>query len=107
MKGQLAVLMEQAQQMQENLKNMQDELGSVEVSGEAGEGLVKVVMTCRYTMKSIRIKKRALVDVDVLESLILSAYHDAFKKIEKAVQEKMGALTAGVQLPTDVFKMSL
>lgn len=110
-KGQLAVLMEQAQQMQENLKQIQDELGNVEVTGVAGAGLVKIVMTCKYTLKRVSISKAAiegaLEDPDMLEGMVRAAFDDAAKKVEQAVQKKMSALTAGVQLPTDMFKLSL
>ena len=105
MKGQLAGLMKQAQQMQENMKKVQDELASTEVEGQSGAGLVKVVMTCKHDVKRVTIDESLLKDdKDMLEDLVAAAMNDAVRRVENTVQEKMGAVTAGLPLPPG-FKM--
>jgi nucleoid-associated protein EbfC len=100
MKGQLAGLMRQAQQMQENMKKLQEELASVEVEGQSGAGMVKVTMTCRHDVKRVSIAPSLLADdKEMLEDLVAAAVNDAARKVEAAVQEKMGALAGGMGLP--------
>jgi hypothetical protein len=100
MKNQLAGLMKQAQQMQENMKRMQEELASVQVEGVAGAGLVKVVMTCRHDVKRVAIDPSLLTDdKEMLEDLIAAAFNDAVRRVDATVQEKMGGFTAGLPLP--------
>jgi len=97
MKAQIAGLMKQAQQMQENMRKLQDELASVEVEGQSGAGMVKVTMTCRHDVKRVRIDPSLLADdKDMLEDLVAAAINDAARKVEAAVQEKMAALTGGL-----------
>ena len=105
MKGQLAGLMKQAQQMQDNMRRMQEQLAEVEVEGQAGAGLVKVVVTCRNEVKRFSIDPSLLADdKDMLEDLLVAATNDALRKAEQTSQEKMGSLTAGLPLPPG-FKM--
>jgi len=100
MKGQLAGLMKQAQQMQENMKRLQDELASLEVEGQSGAGLVSVVMTCRHDVKRVRIDPSLLSDdKDMLEDLVAAAFNDAVRKAEATSQEKMAGITSGLPLP--------
>jgi len=100
MKGQLAGLMKQAQQMQENMKRLQDELASLEVEGQSGAGLVSVVMTCRHDVKRVRIDPSLLFDdKDMLEDLVAAAFNDAVRKAEATSQEKMAGITSGLPLP--------
>ena len=100
MKNQLAGLMKQAQQMQDNLKKAQDELAQTEVEGQAGAGLVKVVMTCRHDVKRVTIDPSLLgEDRDMLEDLIAAAVNDAVRRVEAATQEKMSGLTMGMPMP--------
>ena len=100
MKGQIAGLMRQAQQMQENMKKAQDELGNIEVEGASGGGLVKVTMTCRNDVRRIAIDPSLLEDdKDMLEDLGAAACNDALRKAESTSQEKMSALAAGLPLP--------
>ncbi|HYL17869.1 MAG TPA: YbaB/EbfC family nucleoid-associated protein [Burkholderiales bacterium] len=100
MKGQLAGLMKQAQQMQDNMKRLQDELATVEVEGQSGAGLVKVVMTCRHEVKRVTIDPSLLSDdKDMLEDLVTAAVNDAVRKAEVTTQEKMSSITAGMPLP--------
>ena len=100
LKGQLAGLMKQAQQMQDNLKKAQDELALIEVEGQSGAGLVKVVMTCKNDVKRVTIDPSLLADdKDLLEDLVAAAFNDAVRKAEATTQEKMGSMTSGLPLP--------
>jgi DNA-binding YbaB/EbfC family protein len=100
MKGQLAGLMKQAQAMQDNMKRAQDELGLIEVEGQAGAGLVKVTMTCKHAVKRVVIDPSLLADdKDMLEDLVAAAFNDAVRCAEAVSTEKMGKLTAGMPLP--------
>ncbi|HTF16075.1 MAG TPA: YbaB/EbfC family nucleoid-associated protein [Burkholderiales bacterium] len=100
MKAQLAGLMKQAQQMQENMRKLQDELASLEVEGQSGAGMVKVTMTCRHDVKRVKIDSSLLADdKDMLEDLVAAALNDASRKVEAVIQEKMSALTGGLGLP--------
>jgi DNA-binding YbaB/EbfC family protein len=99
-KGQLAGLMKQAQQMQDNMRKMQEELAAVEVEGQAGAGLVKVIMTCRYDVKRVAIDSSLLADdKEMLEDLVAAAVNDAVRRVEAKTQEKMASVTAGLPLP--------
>ena len=105
MKQQLAGLMKQAQQMQENMKKMQEQLAQVEVEGQSGAGLVKVTVTCRNDVKRIAIDPSLLSDdKDMLEDLLVAAMNDALRRAEQTASEKMGSVTAGLPLPPG-FKM--
>src|SRR6188472_123473 len=100
MKGGLAGLMKQAQQMQENMKKAQEELAQIEVEGESGAGLVKIVMTCRHDVKRVSIDPSLLgEDRDMLEDLVAAAFNDGLRKAEATSQEKLGSLTAGMPMP--------
>ncbi len=100
MKNQLAGLMKQAQQMQDNMKKMQDQLALVEVEGQSGAGMVKVTVTCRNDVKRITIDPSLLTDdKDMLEDLIVAAMNDALKRAETTAAERMGGVTAGLPLP--------
>jgi DNA-binding YbaB/EbfC family protein len=105
MKGGLSGLMKQAQQMQENMKKVQDELATIEVEGQSGAGMVKIVMTCRHDVKRVTLDPSLLQDdKEMLEDLIAAAVNDAVRRVETTVQEKMSAITAGMPLPPG-FKM--
>jgi nucleoid-associated protein EbfC len=100
MKGQLAGLMKQAQAMQDNLRKAQEELATIEVEGQSGAGLVKVVMTCKNDVKRVTIDPSLLGDdKDMLEDLVAAAFNDAVRRAEATSQEKLGKLTAGMPLP--------
>jgi DNA-binding YbaB/EbfC family protein len=100
MKGQLAGLMKQAQQMQENLKKAQEEIAAMQVEGQAGAGMVKVTMTGRHDVKRVSIDPSLMGDdKDMLEDLIAAAVNDAVRRLETVTQEKMGGLTSGFGLP--------
>ena len=96
-KGQMAGLMKQAQAMQENLKKAQAELATIEVSGQAGAGLVKVQMTCKYDVKSVEIDPSLLADdKEMLEDLVAAAFNDAVRQAEATSEQKLGKITAGM-----------
>jgi DNA-binding YbaB/EbfC family protein len=100
MKNQLAGLMRQAQQMQENMRKAQEALADVMVEGVAGGGLVKVSMNCRNQVQRVSIDPSLVGDDrDMLEDLVAAAFNDAIKKAEATAQERMSALTAGLPLP--------
>ena len=101
MKNQLAGLMKQAQAMQDNLKKAQDELANIEVTGESGAGLVKVLITCKHDVRRVTIDPSLLAeDKDMLEDLVAAAFNDAVRRIEATTTEKMGKLSAGMpQIP--------
>ncbi|MCA3069544.1 MAG: YbaB/EbfC family nucleoid-associated protein [Rhodocyclaceae bacterium] len=100
MKGAIGNLMKQAQQMQENMRRMQEQLATQEVEGQAGAGLVKVTMTCRHDVKRVSIDPSVVGDDrELLEDLVAAAVNDAVRKVEATVQEKMGAMSAGMGLP--------
>ena len=103
MKGQLAGLMKQAQQMQDNMQKMQAQLGTVEVEGQSGAGMVKVTMNCHYGVRRVVIDDSLLKDgkddKEMLEDLIAAAMNDAVHRAEATKQEKMSGMTAGLPLP--------
>jgi len=100
MKGGLGNLMKQAQQMQENMQKMQQEVASIEVQGQAGGGLVKITMTGRHDVKRVEIDDSVLQDdKEMLEDLIAAAVNDAVRQVEKVTQDKMSSVTAGFNLP--------
>ena len=100
MKGGLGALMKQAQQMQENMQKMQESLASVEVEGQAGAGLVKVLVTCRHQVKRVTIDPSLLgEDREMLEDLVAAGINDAMRKVEETTKEKMAGFTSGMNLP--------
>jgi DNA-binding YbaB/EbfC family protein len=100
MKGGLGDLMKQAQQMQEKIQGIQQELANAEVIGESGTGLVSVTMTGRHDVKRVSIDQRLMgEDKEVLEDLLAAAVNDAVRRVESNQKEKMGEVTAGMPLP--------
>ena len=106
LKGQLAGLMKQAQQMQENMRKMQEQLATVEVEGQSGAGMVKVVMTCKHDVKRVVIDASVMDDKEMLEDLILAAVNDGMRKARDMVLRK-NAMDGGSlpgRLPASVLK---
>ena len=100
MKGQIGQLMRQAQQMQENLAKVQEQLAALEVTGEAGGGMVKVTMSCKHEVRSIVIDPALLGDdKEMLEDLVAAGVNDALRKVERTVQDKYSGMTSGLGLP--------
>lgn len=100
MKGGIGNLMKQAQLMQENMKRAQEQLAQIEVEGQAGSGMVKVLMTCKHEVRRVTIDPAlGAEDREMLEDLLTAAFNDAARKVEETVSEKMGGMTAGLGLP--------
>lgn len=99
MKGGIAGLMKQAQQMQENIRKAQEQLAQVEVEGVSGAGMVKVTMTCAHDVRRVSIDPSALDDKEILEDLIAAAFNDAIRRAEATTQERMAGFGAGLNLP--------
>jgi hypothetical protein len=100
MKGGLGNLMKQAQEMQASMQRAQEELASMEVTGESGGGLVKVTMTGKHEVRRVAIDDSLVGDdKDMLEDLVAAAINDATHRIEAATKERMTGLTAGLNLP--------
>ena len=107
MKGPLGNLMKQAQQMQENLQKAQEEIGNMEVTGEAGAGMVSVVINGRHDVKRVTIEPQLLQeDKEMLEDLLAAAVNDANRRLEDISKEKLSGLTAGFNLPPG-FKLPI
>ncbi len=97
MKGGIGNLMKQAQLMQENMKKLQEQLAGIEVEGQSGAGMVKVVMTCRHEVKRVTVAPGLLAeDREMLEDLVATAVNDAVRRVEATVQERMAGVTAGL-----------
>jgi DNA-binding YbaB/EbfC family protein len=105
MKGKISELMEQAQKMQADMQKAQQELASAEVCGEAGAGLVSVIMTGRHDIKRVSIDDAVFSeDKEVLEDLLAAAVNDAVRKVEAHNRDAMSEMASGLNLPAD-FKM--
>lgn len=99
MRGDIAQLMQQAQKMQADMQRAQEELGLLEVVGNAGGGMVSVTLGGRMDCRKVRIDPSALADPEMAEDLIAAAFNDAVNKVNEASQAKMAAATAGMPLP--------
>jgi DNA-binding YbaB/EbfC family protein len=105
MRGAIGQLMQQAQRMQENLKRAQEEIAKIEVTGQAGGGMVSVTMNGRHEVRRLAIDRKILADdPDMAEDLVAAAFNDAVNKVAAASQERMGDVAGGLNLPPD-FKM--
>jgi DNA-binding YbaB/EbfC family protein len=99
MKGNLSGLMQQAQKMQQEMQKAQEELASLEVTGEAGGGLVKVTMTGKHAVRRVEIDSSLLDDKEMLEDIVTAAVNDAVNRIASTTQDRMSDMTAGIPLP--------
>ena len=100
MKGGLGNLMKQAQAMQENMKKAQEELANIEVTGNAGGGMVTVQMTCRHDVRKVTIDPDLMNDdKEMLEDLVAAAVNDAVRKVEEETKNKMAGITGGLNIP--------
>lgn len=97
--GGLGNIMKQAQKMQENLQKAQEEIAHMEITGQAGGGLVSVIMTGRHEVRRVSIDESVYDDREMVEDLVAAAFNDAVQKLEKAMQEKMSGMTQGMGLP--------
>ena len=99
MKGNISGLMQQAQKMQQEMQKAQEELASLEVTGEAGGGLVKVTMTGKHAVRRVEIDSSLLDDKEMLEDIVTAAVNDAVNRIASTTQDRMSDMTAGIPLP--------
>ena len=99
MKGNIAGLVQQAQKMQQEMEKAKQELGRLEVIGEAGGGLVKVTMNGHHTVRQVEIDPSLMDDVEMLEDILAAAVNDAVNRLAEANQQKMSDLTSGLSLP--------
>lgn len=100
MKADIGSLMKQAQKMQAQMQKAQEELAGLEVTGEAGGGLVRLRMTCKHEVRQVSIDPSLVGDDrEMLEDVLVAAFNDALRKVERTVQEKLGGVTAGMGLP--------
>ena len=105
MKGQLGQLMQQAQRMQEEMKRAQEEIAKMEVTGNAGGGMVTVTMNGRHEVRRVQVDRKLLADdPEMAEDMIAAAVNDAVNKIADASRQKLGGMTDGLNLPPG-FKM--
>jgi hypothetical protein len=99
MKGNIAGLMQQAQKMQQEMQKAQEELARMEVTGEAGGGLVKVTLTGKHAARKVEIDPSLLDDREMLEDIVTAAINDAVNRIASTTQDRMANMTAGINLP--------
>ena len=100
MKGDIGQLMKQAQQMQTDMQKAQEEMVNLTVTGESGAGIVRITLTCKHEVRALEIDDSLVGDdKEMLEDLIVAAFNDAVRKVEKTVQEKFSGMTAGLSLP--------
>ncbi|MDM8568550.1 YbaB/EbfC family nucleoid-associated protein [Thiotrichales bacterium HSG1] len=100
MKNGLAGIMKQAQKMKSDFEDAQKELANMEVIGESGGGMVKVVMTGRHDVRQVEIEPDLInEEKEMLEDLIAAAVNDAVRKIEKTSQDRLSGLAGGMNLP--------
>lgn len=104
-KNMLGNIMKQAQQMQERMKQLQDEAGSKTVEASAGGGMVTVVANGRQEVLSIKLDPAVVdpKDIDMLQDLVTAAVNEAVRKSQELVKQEMGRLTAGMGLPPGLF----
>ena len=100
MKGGIGQLMKQAQQMQADMKKAQEEMAGLTVTGESGAGMVKISMTCQHQVQALEIDESLIGDdKEMLEDLIIAAFNDAIRRVEKTIQEKFSGVASGLSLP--------
>jgi DNA-binding YbaB/EbfC family protein len=100
MKGGIGQLMKQAQQMQADMAKAQEEMESLMVTGESGGGAVRITMSCKHQVHSLEIDDTLIGDdKEMREDLIIAAFNDALRRVEKMVQEKFSGMAAGMGLP--------
>ena len=104
MKGNIAGLMQQAQKMQQEMQKAQEELANLEVTGQAGGGMVSVVMNGQHAVKRVKIDPALTDDIEMLEDLVTAATNDAVNRIKETSEQQMAGVTQGMKLPPG-FKM--
>jgi DNA-binding YbaB/EbfC family protein len=103
MKGGIGQLMKQAQQMQADMAKAQEEMASKMVTGESGAGMVRITMSCKHQIQALEIDDTLVGDdIEMLEDLIIAAFNDALRKVEKTVQESFSGMASGMNLPPGI-----
>ncbi len=101
MKGGIGQLMKQAQQMQADMKKAQEEMAKLTVTGESGAGMVRITMTCQHQVQALEIDESLIGDdKEMLEDLIIAAFNDTIRRVEKTIQEKFSGVASGLSLPS-------
>ncbi len=99
MKGNIAGLLQQAQKMQQDMQAAQEKLAGMEVTGQAGGGMVSVVMNGQHAVRRVTIDPTLADDMEMLEDLVTAATNDAVNKVKETSQQQMSGLTQGMNLP--------
>lgn len=99
MKGNIAQMMQKAQRMQENMQKVQEELAQMEITGQAGGGVVKITLTGKMEARKVAIDPSVLADAEMLEDLVVAALNDAVNKVNDESNKRMAAVTAGMPMP--------
>ena len=100
MRGDIGNLLKQAQAMQENMQKAQAEVARLQVTGEAGAGMVKVTLNGRHEATRVQIEQALMSEErEVLEDLVAAAINDAARRLESASQSTMSGAMGGMQLP--------
>ena len=98
-------MLSKAKVMQEKMKEAQDQIKKIEVEGEAGGNLVKVILSGNYELKSIVISEAAKKESqEIINDLIIAAYNNAKENLKKKSAEELSKVTGGFNLPLD-FKL--
>ena len=98
-------MLSKAKEMQEKMKEAQEKIKKIEVEGEAGPNLVKVILTGEYELKSITINDAAKKESqEIINDLIIAAYNNAKESLKKKSAEELAKVTGGLNLPLD-FKL--
>ena len=96
-------MLSKAKEMQSKMKNAQDAIKNIEVEGEAGGNLVKVVLTGDYEIKVINVREEAKKETtEIINDLIIAAYNNAKEKLKKKSSEELSKATGGMNLPFDL-----
>ena len=99
-KGGMGNLMKQAQEMQEKMQRVQEEIAQSEVQGEAGAGMIRLTMNGRHDVSKVEIDPSLMEeDKELLEDLLAAAVNDAVRKVEASSKAKMEEATSGLNLP--------
>ncbi len=99
MRGPLGNIMQQAQRMQENLKRAQDEIAKLELTGQAGAGMVEITINGRHEVRRVKIDPAVAGDLEMLEDLLVAAFNDATNRLAAETQTRMAEVTGGMNLP--------
>ena len=96
-------MLSKAKEMQAKMKDAQDAIKNIEVEGEAGGNLVKVILTGDYEIKAIKVNEGAKKESrEIVNDLIIAAYNNAKEKLKKKSSEELSKVTGGINLPFDL-----